>query len=130
MSDYKPDYKPDYKSDAQPNAQSPLSNHDLELMADQAREERRLGLLILENKTGAALDAGVPHFRRCAELWENAGSPTRRAEVLITHVPFAAGSSRDRAATCPPVPGDRLASVFERHPSAHVTVLAHGGAPA
>lgn len=55
----------------------------LESMADQAREERRLGLLILENKTGAALDAGVPHFRACADLWEKAGAPTRRAEVLV-----------------------------------------------
>jgi tetratricopeptide (TPR) repeat protein len=77
------DHLPDPRSIA-PSAQGgPLSNHDLEAMADQAREERRLGLLILENKTGAALDAGVPHFRRCAELWEKAGSPARRAEVLV-----------------------------------------------
>lgn len=62
---------------------APLSKESLEAMADQAREERRLGLLILENKTGAALDAGVPHFRTCAELWEKAGWPTRRAEVLV-----------------------------------------------
>ena len=59
------------------------SSKELEVIADQAREERRLGLLILENKTGAALDAGVPHFRTCAELWEKAGWPTRRAEVLV-----------------------------------------------
>ncbi|HEX3133445.1 MAG TPA: tetratricopeptide repeat protein, partial [Planctomycetota bacterium] len=59
------------------------SSKELEAIADQAREERRLGLLILENKTGAALDAGVPHFRTCAELWEKAGWPTRRAEVLV-----------------------------------------------
>lgn len=59
------------------------SKDALEAMADQAREERRLGLLILENKTGAALDAGVPHFRTCADLWEKAGWPTRRAEVLV-----------------------------------------------
>ena len=62
---------------------APLSKENLEIMADQAREERRLGLLILENKTGAALDAGVPHFRSCAELWDKAGWPTRRAEVLV-----------------------------------------------
>jgi tetratricopeptide (TPR) repeat protein len=55
----------------------------VEALCDQAREERRLGLLILENKTGAALAAGVPHFRACAELWEKAGWPTRHAEVLI-----------------------------------------------
>ncbi len=58
-------------------------NKQLEALADQARDERRLGLLILENKTGAALAAGVPHFRTCAELWEKAGWPTRRAEVLV-----------------------------------------------
>lgn len=62
---------------------APLSKETLEAMADQAREERRLGLLILENKTGAALDVGVPHFRTCAELWEKSGWPTRRAEVLV-----------------------------------------------
>jgi len=62
---------------------APSSKDSLEMLADQAREERRLGLLILENKTGAALDAGVPHFRTCAELWEKAGWPTRRAEVLV-----------------------------------------------
>ncbi len=56
---------------------------NIEALCDQAREERRLGLLILENKTGAALAAGVPHFRACAELWEKAGWPTRHAEVLI-----------------------------------------------
>src|SRR5579862_6947389 len=53
-----------------------------EAIATQAHEERRLGLLILENKTGAALATGVPHFP-AADLWERAGSPTRRAECLL-----------------------------------------------
>ena len=44
----------------------------------RAQSERRLGLLILENKNGAALAAGVPHFRNAAELWAQAGWPSRR----------------------------------------------------
>ncbi len=48
-----------------------------------AQSERRLGLLILEQKTGAALAAGVPHFRAAAEGFEKAGWPTRRAECLM-----------------------------------------------
>jgi tetratricopeptide (TPR) repeat protein len=62
---------------------APVSKEALEALADQAREERRLGLLILENKTGAALAAGVLHFRASADLWEKVGWPTRRAEVLV-----------------------------------------------
>ena len=47
------------------NASAPLTR---EQMMDKAREERRFGLLILENKTGSALAGGVPHFRTAADL--------------------------------------------------------------
>jgi tetratricopeptide (TPR) repeat protein len=62
---------------------SEMDKSEREKLADLAREERRLGLLILENKTGAALAAGVPHFRAAIEAWEKAGWTSRRAEVLM-----------------------------------------------
>ena len=65
------------------NASTPEGGLTREQIADAAREERRLGLLILENRAGAALAAGVPHFRRAADLWEQSGWPTRRAECLV-----------------------------------------------
>lgn len=52
---------------------------DLRARADN---ERRLGLLILENKAGAALAAGIPHLRSACELWQQLGSPLRKAQCL------------------------------------------------
>ena len=49
----------------------------------KAQNERRLGLLIMENKGGAALAAGVTHLRNAIEAWEEANLPTRKAEVLL-----------------------------------------------
>jgi tetratricopeptide (TPR) repeat protein len=50
---------------------------------DQAQSERRLGLLILENKDGAALAAGIPHFAAAMEAWRQLGWPSRVAEVQL-----------------------------------------------
>ena len=69
--------------DAEPSATSnpePLTPAQL---ADKAQSERRIGLMILENRSGAELHAGVPHFRAAADLWSRAGWPTRRGEVLL-----------------------------------------------
>jgi tetratricopeptide (TPR) repeat protein len=52
-------------------------------MEAKAFKERRLGLLILENKEGAALAAGVPHLRAAAEIWTQLNWPAKRAEVLL-----------------------------------------------
>lgn len=49
----------------------------------KAHNERRLGLLIMENKSGPALAAGVTHLRAAAEAWEQAGWPQRKAECLV-----------------------------------------------
>lgn len=59
-----------------------MSDEAKELEA-KAQSERRLGLLILENKEGAALASGVPHFRTAADLWSRLNWPVRRAEVLM-----------------------------------------------
>ncbi|MBA3938883.1 MAG: tetratricopeptide repeat protein [Planctomycetes bacterium] len=69
--------------DSAPNAalpSTPVSREELEAKAHGAR---RLGQLILENKTGAALAAGVPHFREAALLWAQLGSANRQAECLM-----------------------------------------------
>ena len=56
---------------------------DLKELEAKALSERRLGLLILEHKDGAALAAGVPHLRAAAEAWTKLNWPARRAEVLL-----------------------------------------------
>ena len=48
-----------------------------------AENERRLGLLILENKDGPELASGAAHLRSAAEAWEQAGWPARQAECLL-----------------------------------------------
>lgn len=79
-------------------------------LEDKAQGEHRLGQLILENKSGAALSAGVPHLRAAAELWLQAGWPTRRAEVLsdLGRLHTKAGNHSDAAISY----GDAL-RVFE-----------------
>ena len=52
-------------------------------LQDRAFSERRLGLLILENKDGAALAAGIPHFHASIEAWRTLNWPTRVAEVQL-----------------------------------------------
>ena len=49
----------------------------------KAHNERRLGLLIMENKGGAALAAGVTHLRNAIEAWNEANLPIRKAEVML-----------------------------------------------
>jgi tetratricopeptide (TPR) repeat protein len=74
----------------------PADNHELEA---QAQDERRLGLLILENKDGAALSAGVPHLQAAADIWGRLEWPARRAEVLLDlgRLHDKAGDARDAA---------------------------------
>jgi tetratricopeptide (TPR) repeat protein len=55
-------------------------SNDLEA---KAHNERRLGLLIMENKSGPALAGGVTHLRAAAEAWEQAGWPQRKAGCLV-----------------------------------------------
>ena len=50
---------------------------------DQAQSERRLGLLIFENKDGAALAAGIPHFTTAIAAWRQLAWPSRVAEVQL-----------------------------------------------
>ncbi len=49
----------------------------------KAHNERRLGLLIMENKSGPALAGGVTHLRAAAEAFAEAGWPARKAECLL-----------------------------------------------
>lgn len=49
----------------------------------RALNERRLGLLILENKAGPELANGATHLRNAAEAFEKAGWKDRRAECLV-----------------------------------------------
>lgn len=56
---------------------------DAKALEEKAQSERRLGLLILENKDGAALAGGVPHLRTAADIWGQLNWPERRAEVLL-----------------------------------------------
>jgi tetratricopeptide (TPR) repeat protein len=48
---------------------------------ERAFSERRLGLLILENKDGAALLSGIPHFQAAIAAWKQLHWPTRVAEI-------------------------------------------------
>ena len=50
---------------------------------ERAFSERRLGLLILENKDGAALSAGIPHFQAAIAAWKQLNWPTRVAEIQL-----------------------------------------------
>ena len=50
---------------------------------ERAFSERRLGLLILENKDGAALSAGIPHFQAAIAIWKQFNWPTRVAEIQL-----------------------------------------------
>ena len=52
-------------------------------LQDQAFSERRLGLMILENKNGAALAAGIPHLQAALEIWRKLAWATRIAELQI-----------------------------------------------
>ncbi len=49
----------------------------------KAQNERRLGLLIMENKSGAALTSAITHLRAAADAWGAIEVPTRRAECLM-----------------------------------------------
>jgi tetratricopeptide (TPR) repeat protein len=50
---------------------------------DRANDARRLGLMIVESRTGHALAAAIPHLREAADLWGKAQRMVRRAECLI-----------------------------------------------
>lgn len=50
---------------------------------DRANDERRLGLMIVESRTGQALAAAIPHLREAASLFGKAGRVMRRAECLV-----------------------------------------------
>lgn len=52
-------------------------------LAAKAHNERRLALLIMENRSGAALAGAVPHLRAAIEAWEKAGWSSRKAECLM-----------------------------------------------
>ena len=52
-------------------------------LQDQAFSERRLGLMILENKNGAALAAGIPHLQAALDIWRKLAWATRIAELQI-----------------------------------------------
>jgi tetratricopeptide (TPR) repeat protein len=55
---------------------------DLQLQ-DRAFSERRLGLMILENKDGAALASAIPHLQAALDIWRQLSWPTRIAELHV-----------------------------------------------
>ncbi len=52
-------------------------------LQDQAFSEHRLGLMILENRAGAALAAAIPHFTSAIAIWRQLNWPTRVAEIQL-----------------------------------------------
>ncbi len=52
-------------------------------LQDQAFSEHRLGLMILENRSGAALAAAIPHFLSAIAIWRQLNWPTRVAEIQL-----------------------------------------------
>jgi tetratricopeptide (TPR) repeat protein len=50
---------------------------------DRANDARRLGLMIVESRTGQALAAAIPHLREAADLFGREQRSMRRAECLI-----------------------------------------------
>ncbi len=56
---------------------------DIDALSATAQNEHRLGLLIMENRSGAALAAGAAHLRNAADAWGEAQKPTRRAVCLL-----------------------------------------------
>ncbi len=69
-------------------------------LQDQAFSERRLGLLILENKDGVALSAGIPHFQAAIAIWRRLGWSNRVAEVNLdlARLQRKAGNAHEGAA--------------------------------
>ena len=50
---------------------------------DRANDARRLGLMIVESRSGQALAAAIPHLREAADLFGKAQRTMRRAECLV-----------------------------------------------
>ncbi len=50
---------------------------------DRANDARRLGLMIVESRTGQALAGAIPHLREAADLFGREQRSMRRAECLI-----------------------------------------------
>ncbi|MCS6970087.1 MAG: tetratricopeptide repeat protein [Planctomycetota bacterium] len=52
-------------------------------LIERANNARRLALMIVENRSGPALAAAIPHLHEAASLFASAGRPVRQAECLI-----------------------------------------------
>jgi tetratricopeptide (TPR) repeat protein len=52
-------------------------------LEDRANDARRLGLMIVESRSGQALAAAIPHLREAADLFGREQRMVRRAECLI-----------------------------------------------
>lgn len=50
---------------------------------DRANDAHRLGMMIVESRTGQALAAAIPHLREAADLFGSAQRVVRRAECLV-----------------------------------------------
>lgn len=68
-------------------------------LIDAADKARQLGLMILDNRSGQALAAAIPHLAEAAALYARAGRPVRQAECLadLARVHERLGQHREAA---------------------------------